>query len=57
VFISSFFEFSLLVIVYWLFSEIKNKEVENLRWIGKVGNMNSEINKYYYFNIDAKLKK
>jgi hypothetical protein len=46
-----------LIVILKLFATIKCKEIENLRWISKVGDKNSKINTMYKFSMPEDVKK
>lgn len=47
-----------LIVILRLFASVKCKEIENLRWISKVGDKKSKINTKYKFKLpdDIKMK-
>jgi hypothetical protein len=39
-----------------LFTTIKSKEIENLRWINKIGTKKSQVERKYVFALPAQMK-
>jgi coenzyme F420-reducing hydrogenase alpha subunit len=55
-FLVSVLELSSLYAVLELFTTVRSKEIENLRWISKIGNKNNTVARKYNFALPDHMK-
>ena len=54
-YVDSLLEVLSLMLALKLFDNIKSKEIENLNWIGKLGNRSNNINEMFMFKIPIQM--
>ena len=55
--LSTALEFFSTLLVYRLFTRVKAKEIENLRWISTIGNNKTLVNKKYIYKMPEYMTK